>query len=458
MAIASSIIIIGIGAFVGALGGFLIKPGGRGPTGQEYAQAIKGGAIAGAIFGGIAGILLSIFTIINLGFNGLLATLVMALTGAAVGALCLALFNVIRMASVTALGEKGAGILTGILVGIVAGILINLLILPAGGSVAIEYWKLGLEPVTNTLSDGWNELSKFKYCFYADPKCPFLIDWSDANVQSVQEVLSVGVRFSEYQIKNDEINIIAEISVKNPEKYELHLVPKCYLGTKIDKSREITIKNAATYFQGVEFVFPMSSETLSSSLRCSSSVPECQNRNVCLDQKVFLVLERPVRLQGTWPIYLGQKYSFPGPRKVKTELKFNVPWQITLSSSDDMPYDEKKTYNFQLSIKQRNEETKLKNIELIRIIVPENLNIECRNFEAVSSTELELRSIDGTPIDETWLKQNAQYDSVDKKYTMPCAMYVKKAAINAELSPIEIESDYTVTSTFSHVITKQPGE
>ncbi len=456
MAIAGSIIIIGIGALLGALGGFLVKPGGRGMTGQEVGAAIKGGAIAGAIFGGIAGILLSIFTVISLGFSGLLSTLVMALTGAATGAICLMLFNLGRLALISALGEKGAGILMGVLVGIVAGILVNFLILPAGGSAALEYWRFGLEPVTTVIGDGLKELSKFQYCLTANPKCPFFVDWSDANIQSAQEALSVGVRFSEYQIKNDEINILAEISVKNPEKYELHLVPKCSLGTKIEKSRPITIKNAATYFQGVEFVFPMSSETLSSSLRCSSTVPECQTRNVCLDQKIFLVLERPVRLQGTWPIYLGHKYSFAGPKQVRTELKFNAPWQITLYSSDDMPYDEKKTYNFQLAIKQRDEETKLKNIELIRIIVPENLNIECKNFVAVSNTELELRSTDGTPIDEAWLKQNSQYDSVDKKYTMSCAMYVKKAALSAELSPIEIESDYTVMSTFSHVITKEP--
>jgi hypothetical protein len=457
MAIASSIIIIVVGALVGALGGFVAKPGGNKLTGQEAVQALKGGAIAGAIFGGVAGILLSIFTVINLGFNGLLSTLVMALTGALVGAVCFMLFNVGRLFLISALGEKGAGILMGVGVGVIAGILVNLLILPAGGSVAIEYWKFGLEPVTKTVGQGLTELAKFKYCLYADPKCPFMVDWSDANVQSAQEALSVGVSFSEYQIKNDKTDILATLSVKNPEKYELHLTPKCYLGKALEKARPITIRNAATYFQGVEFIFPMSSETLSSSLRCSSDVPECQNKNVCLDQKVFLVLTRPVRLQGTWPIYIGHAYSFAGPQKVQTSLKFNAPWQITLYSSDDMPYDEKKTYNFQLAIKQRDEETKLNNIELIRITVPQNINIQCENFAAVSDTELELRN-SGTTIDENWLKQNAQYDPNDNKYTMPCAMYVKKANLNAELSPIEIESDYTVTSTFSHVITKQPGE
>ncbi len=455
MALASSIIIIGIGAFLGALAGLVIRPGKEGLTGVNVGQAFKGGAIAGAIFGGIVGILLNIFTVINLGFNGLLSTLVMAITGAIVGAACLIVFNLGRIGLMSALGEKGAGIVMGVGVGILAGILFNLLILPAGGSVALEYWKFELQPVTDVISDGWKELSKFRYCLYADPKCPFVVDWTDANVQSTQEVLSVSVSFSEFEIKNNKIDALAAISVKNPEKYELHLTPKCRLGPNLNKSTPINIRNAGTYFQGVEFIFPMSSETLSSSLRCSGDVPACQNKNICLDQKVFLILERPVRIQGTWPIYVGQRYSFPGPKQVKTDLKFNAPWQITLSSSDDMPYDEQHTYNAQLTIRQRDEETKLNNIELIRIIVPENINLQCDNFEAVSNTELELRSSE-TSINEGWLKQHSQYNPNNQKYTMPCAMYVIKAPINAELSPIEIESDYTVTSTFSHTITKQP--
>jgi hypothetical protein len=199
----------------------------------------------------------------------------------------------------------------------------------------------------------------------------------------------------------------------------------------------------------------MSSETLSSSLRCTGDVAACQNKNICLDQKVFLVLERPVRIQGTWPIYIGQKYSFPGLKQVKTDLKFNAPWQMTLSSSDDMPYDEGHTYNLQFTIRQRDENTKLNSIDLIRIIIPENIQIQCDNFEAVSSSELELRGSESAPINAEWLKAHSQYEEANQRYIMPCAMYIIKAPINAELSPIEIESDYSVISTFSHTITKQ---
>jgi hypothetical protein len=434
-----NLLIIIICAVAGLIFGSLSKLN-KGITGKELWGKIVGALIPGAIFGAILGILLSIFSIINLGLNGLVATLVMMLTGAIVGSIVSALATI-----------ASSSWLAGLFAGLGLGLLINALVLTSGSIIpGSTYWRAGIEPIISGSSNIFSDLAKYKYCLTLTPPCPFLIDWSDANVQTRQEALEVNVNFQENQIKQDKINILAEISVQNPEKYELHLTPRCFLGTKFDGSREIDIKNQGSYFQGYEFVFPMSSDTMSTSLRCSDDVPECQGQTVCQNQKIFLVLERPVILQGVWPIYVGQKYSVAGSKKVKTELKFNAPWQISLYSTNDMPYDQGKTYDFQIAIRQVDETTEIKNIELIRLTFPENIIADCDNFQPVS-TELELRNIN-----ETWLKANAQYDSIDKKYTIACSMYIKNAPVYAELSPIEIESDYVVYSVFSKTIVKQP--
>jgi uncharacterized protein (DUF952 family) len=118
-----------------------------------------------------------------------------------------------------------------------------------------------------------------------------------------------------------------------------------------------------------------------------------------------------------------------------------------------MPFDQgqKDGYDFSLAIKQRDEETKLKNIELIRLTFPNNVIASCQEFSA-EGNELTLRAID-----ETWLKEHIQYDAEERSYIFPCTLYVKSAPIDAVLAPVSIESDYTVVSTFGAKITKQPS-
>lgn len=408
-------------------------------SGKELWGKIVGALIPGAILGAIIGIILSITAVVNLGLSGFLATIILMLVGAGIGAIFFSLFTI-----------STSSFLASIITGVVIGLLLNVFFLTSFlGPAITEYGKTGLEPITKASGSFFKELAKYKYCFQGDPRCPFTVDWSDPVIQNPNEALEVNVDFKENQIRQDNINLLAEISVTNPERYELRLVPKCSLGKTIETSREISIRNMGTYAVGNEFILPMSSETATTSLRCYSAVPECEGKNVCMDQSVFLVLERPVRLQGTWPIYVGQKYVTTGPRLVKTDLKFNAPFSVTLYSNNDMPYDQGKTYDFSLSIKQLDESTELKLIELIRLKFPEDVIGDCEFFSAVGTDELELRNVD-----KNWLGNNTQYDKTEMKYTIPCSIYVHRAPINAVLAPIEIEADYSVTSTFSQKIFK----
>ena len=436
----------------GIAGGIFGSGGGRGTTAREMWQSFLAGLLPGGIIGAALGVVFSIFSIIQMGISGLLSTLVLMIMCGIIGAAALGVMNVLRTYTVTLLGPRGAGILSGILFGLIIGLFLIFVADPAMGGAFGQYWEAGWEPVSKTLSYGAGELYKWRYCFVADPHCPFFIDWSDANVQSQEEVLQVGVNFKEKQIRNDQINLLAELSVNNPEKYELRLTPKCYLGKTIEKAKLIAVRQMGSYAEGYEFVFPMSSETLSTSLRCAGDVAACRYQTVCLDQKVFLILERPVRLQGTWPIYIGEKYAITGPKQVRTELAFNAPYSVTLYSSNDLPFDSghKYGYDFSLAIKQRDENTLIKDIESIRLTFPENIIASCDNFEAQGN------SLVIGPLDDQWLKMNIQYDSEEKSYVFPCTLIVRDAPITAALAPIGIEADYTVTSKFETKITKQP--
>lgn len=426
----------------------------RGTTGREIWQAFLTGGIIGVIVGAAAGLVLSIFSIIQLGMSGLLATLVLMIVCALMVGVGFGVINIILTFIRTSLPPQVVGLLAGILCFVaVFAVLFIWFNTPLLGTSFGQYFEAGIEPVAKTLSYGAKELYKWRYCFVADPHCPFYIDWSDANVQSTQEELQVNVNFKEKQIRNEAIDLLAEISVTNPEKYELEIIPRCFLGETIEHSRPITVRQMGTYTEGSMFVFPMSSETLSTSLRCTSDVPECKAAPVCLDQRVFLVLERPVHLEGVWPIYTGERYAVTGPKQVRTELKFNAPYSITLYSSNDMPFDSGRQdgYTFSLAIKQRDEQTKLKDVEKIRLTFPQNVLASCEGFEA-QSNDLVIG-----PFDAQWLKLNVDYDPEELSYIFPCTLIVRNAPITASLSPIGIEADYTVTSQFEAKITKQPG-
>jgi hypothetical protein len=470
--VAATIVIILCG-IIGALIGLISKPEEEGEERDKYLNirvfkpgqvesALGGGTeglwgkmqsamIAGAVVGAIAGVLLSIFSIVALGFNGLLGTAIMLLSGAVVGAIAFMLFILLKSVIVQILGPRVSKMIAGLIVGIVVGLLINLLIMPAGGSAALEYWKIGLQPVGKTLGGGLQELSKWQYCFQADPRCPFWIDWSDPNIQNAQETLGVSVNFKNNQIKQDQVKLDAIITVNNPEVNELHLVPKCYIGSNFGKAREMRIENMGQYAAGSEFIFGMSSENQRTSLMCVSDVPECATLNVC-SINAYLVLERPVLLSGVWPIYIGGSSHYIGQKQVKTSLANNVPYSIALYSPNDMPFDMDTPggFRFYVSLKQRDEETTLKDIELIRIIFPEGVMAGCEKGFTAEGSDLIIRNIN-----ETWLKDNLAYDSVEKEYTFPCTLYVTKAPKIAEEAPIQIESSYTVISKFTTLVTKQ---
>lgn len=447
---ANNILIVILFAVAGALIGFGAKAG-KGVSGKELLDEMKGALIPGAIFGAIAGILLSIFSIIALGLNGLLGTAIIMLSGALVGAGGLAFLVLLKSLAIQFFGEKGAGIISGLAVGLIIGLIFILIFMPAGGSAMLEYWKIGLEPVGKVLGSGFRDLAKWRYCINLEPGCPFLIDTDTPNIQNSEEVIEINVNFLNKNIQQDKIDLDVELSVKNPEIYKLHLIPSCFIGDNFDKSREMAIKNMGKYSFGNEFVFGMSPEYQSTSLTCSSNVPECSSKTIC-STNAFLVLERPVILQGVWPIYIGKEYN--GPGKVRTSLLNNVPYSITMSSPNDMPFDSKQTggYRFYVTIAQRDEEARLKNIEIIRLSFPENIMADCDYFNA-EGNELVIRNIN-----DTWLKENyIPYDSTQKEYKFQCFLYVKSAPRIAEQTPIEIESSYTVISRYQTKLIKQPS-
>lgn len=408
---------------------------------EAFVYAVPGG-IAGGIIAAIVGVLLSIFAIINLGFSGLLATLVLGTAGFFVGFVVIGFMMFFWYLLPPAFRKWGTYLLT----------IVTLLIM---AWLAVFFWRLPLtheylkfaSPMIEEIGKGWRDVrTSWGACLYLKPPCPFLIDWENPDVQSSQEELSVRVEFSDNRILQNRINILASISVVNPEFSELRIKPKCYFGK--NKIRELKVEAMGTYSHGDEFIFGTTTpgQELHTSLRCTGEIYEASEKELYSDY-VVLVLERPVTVKTTWPVQIG---SEPRIGLVKSIMQFNAPYSIAMLTNNDMPFNEGKEYDFNIVLKKRAEDVKFKELNYMNVKFSEDMMISCENFQGLDH-EIEIKDYSYEQ-----LKTISQFSKDYDKFSWPCKLYVASAPRQSVLSPVELESKYIVYSDYSSIIIKSP--
>jgi len=416
-----------------------------GRVGQAANAGLASG-IAGLIIGAIIGAILSLFAIFSMGFTGLLATVALGLIGALIGFALGFILGFIFNAFPPQVANWIARIF-GIAVVIIILLGLGYLIWYSYsvGSVP-EYLKFA-SPLVDSSSNALKELGKFKYCFIADSRCPFFVQWDNPNVQNSEEKLRIDVSFSDKKISQDDnLNLLVSLSVSNPELSELRVIPKCYLGK--NKSKELEIESMGAYASGDKFVFPstLSGQELHTNLRCIGHVDEASGKNI-FSEIAVLILERPVSVKAVWPVYVGEE---PAKGLIKSEMEFNAPYTIALASHNDMPFKEGKEYDFSIVLKRQEEKVKLKQLNFINVKFSEGIMVSCEGFEG-NDYEFELRDFKYEA-----LKNISQYDSEQEKFTWACKLYVAKAPKNAVLSPIELDAEYIIYSDYETRVIKSP--
>lgn len=399
----------------------------------------------GLVVGAVIGVLLSLFSIYEMGLSGLLGTLVLGLSCAGIAALVGALLGLTYWIPEKVKVAISAGFIILVLIAMVWGVILPM---QRAGTLP-EYLKFA-SPLFEAVQKGLKEVAEFRHCLYADPRCPFFVPFDDPNIQSRKEELSVDVAFDEKKIKADNtVSLLVKLSVSNPKLAELRIKPKCYFKTK-DKNkggRELTVERLGTYAYGDEFRFPSTGEgeELNTQFYCYGDILEGADKNV-FSEKVIIELERPVAVKTTWPVWIGKK-----PRKgiVRSEMAFNAPYIVSLASNNDMPFEEGKDYGFQVTIKRRADDVKLKRIESIIISFPEEIMAECEHFEGLEEIEIREASYDA-------LKEITQYNAEQDKFVFPCTLYVSAAPVEAVMAPVLLESYYSVYSDHSTRIFKSP--
>lgn len=401
-------------------------------------------AFIGAVIGGFIGVLLSIFAIVDLGISGLLSTLVLALGGIAIFGILGFIWGLLDYAM------PGAKTIVGwvVVIAVIVALLWATITMYRAGTLP-EYLKFA-SPVFETIQKGVKDIAEFRYCLTADPRCPLFPSFDNPNIQSMKEELSVDVSFDEKRIKPDDtVSLLVKLTIRNPELAELRIKPKCYFKSKEKEKggRELEVERLGSYSYGNEFKFPSTGEfeTLNTQFYCYGEIPEATEKNI-YSEKIIIELERPVAVKTTWPVWIGSK-----PRRgiVRSSMAYNAPYTVSLASNNDMPFEEGKEYGFQITIKRRVDDVKLKRIESIMIYVPEEIMAECEHFEGTE--ELEFREASR----ET-LKKMTQYNAELEKFVFPCKLYVASAPAESVLAPIMLQSYYSVSSDYSTRIFKSP--
>lgn len=410
---------------------------------ESFANAVPAG-IAGGIIVAIIGVVLSLFAIFNLGFSGLLATIVLGVAGFLIGFAALFLITFVWYLLPPVIRRPATYLFFLVLIVGLIFLAIFLWRLP----LTREYLKFA-EPMFDSIGKGVRDLrTNWGACLYLKPPCPFLIDWENPDVQSAKEELRVDVAFSDNKISRlqNKINLLVSLTVSNPEFSELRVKPKCYFGK--NKTRELRIEAMGTYSQGDEFVFgtTASGQEFHTSFRCVGEVYEAAEKELYSDY-VVVELKRPVTVKTTWPVQIGTE---PHIGLIKSTMQFNAPYTIAMASNNDMPFNEGKEYDFNIVMKRRAEDVKFKELNYMNVKFSEDLMISCDGFEGLDH-EIEIKdySYEG-------LKNISQYDKTYEKFSWPCKIYVASAPRQSVLSPVELEAKYTLYSTYKTLITKSP--
>lgn len=397
----------------------------------------------GLIAGAVVGVLLSLFSIYNLGVQGLLGTLVLGLSCAGIFAIVGFITGFISYW----LPDWLKSFFTILFILAIFAALIWAIIKMERADTLPEYLKFA-SPVFEGFQKGVKELGMYRYCLTADEKCPFFVPWDEPTIQSKQEELSVDVSFDEKNIRSDNtVSLRVSLAVKNPTLAKLTIKPRCYLKSKDEKGSELKVERMGTYSYGDEFEFPPASagEELHTEFYCSGDVFEAEDKNI-YSEKVIIELERPVSVKTTWPVWIG---STPRKGLVRSTMSFDAPYTISLASNNDMPFEENKDYSFQVSIQKKAEDVSLKRIQSISITLPEDIMAECEKpFENIDYT-IELGDVSADA-----LKNMTQYNKDLDKYVLPCTLYVAAAPREAVMAPIQLEAQYSVSSDYDTRIFK----
>ena len=391
-------------------------------------------ALIGAIILSVICALLSIFSVVEIGSAGIPSLIVFVLIGAGFG-FCLGFIYGIFPSNLKVLAV------------LIIAVLLFL--------VFSQLYKVQpgvLQPIFSSLKGKGSgilnvvgKIKDYKYCFTADPRCPFFISWEEPYVEKGEEDVEIDVRFSERRIKEDNtINVLAEITVVNKKIPELHVKPKCYF--KKEKERELKVEKLGSYAKGNEFVFPMSDLEMHTTLRCSGSIPEAEDKNVYTEY-IVLELERPVSVTTTWPVWIGKK---PNKGIVRSIMSSEAPYSVALASNNDMPFEQKKEYDFKVIIKRKDANARLKEIEELVITYPLEMLVECNSFESTEAG-LALRNV---PYQT--LKEISDYEKEKDKFIFPCSLYVTRAPVGAIQAPIVLNARYVVYSDYITKVYKAP--
>lgn len=410
---------------------------------ESFANAVPAG-VAGGIIGAIIGVVLSLFAILNIGFSGLFASIVLGTAGFFIGFAALGLLTFVWYLLPPVIRRPAISLFVFIIIIAIIWLAIFFWKLP----LTREYLKFA-SPIFDSVGKGIRDLKvNWGACLNLKPPCPFLIDWENPEVQTAKEELNVRVDFSDNKIsQNNQVNLLVSLSVTNPELSELHIRPKCYVGK--NKVRELKVEAMGAYSKGDEFVFgTTTNEELHTSFRCVGEIYEASGKSLYSDY-VVVVLERPVSVKTTWPVQIGFE---PKIGLVKSTMQFNAPYSIAMTSNNDMPFNEGKEYDFNIVLKKRAEDVKFKKLEYMSIKFSEDIMIDCEGegFQSFDH-ELEIKEYSYEN-----LKNLTQYDATFDKFSWPCKLYVANAPRQAVLSPIEIESKYLVYSDHEVRVIKSP--
>ncbi|MCS7134564.1 MAG: DMT family transporter [Candidatus Pacearchaeota archaeon] len=409
---------------------------------KEALKPALSAGVAGAILGIVIAFLLSLYPIIKVGFAGLYGSFFFFLVFTVGGFAIFFLANLLYFSFPIPYQMKGG--MLGALIGMGIAFVVWTTFVASTGPFG-AYAKYATTPIREEMLKFFREIAKFKHCFYADPRCPFFVQWDEPERQTHEELLNIEVEFSDQRTLRDEINLLVSLKVKNYELTELRIKPRCYLGKKKDK--ELQVKNLGKYAMGNEFVFPLGSEEMHTSFRCHTTLDVARQVEA---YDIVVELERPVVLQAMWPIYITSNPNAQNMGRSKTVMPFNAPYSIALVSESDMPYEEGKSYDFSVVLKRLDEDTELKFLKQIKITFPENILAECENFQA-SGYSLEILNV---PVEV--LRNVTFYDKSEEKYSIPCSLYITDAPLNPAQTIIYVEASYEVVSEHKTQVLRSP--
>jgi hypothetical protein len=387
--------------------------------------------------------------------NGLIWAIIFAIIG-----VCLSFFSIIDAPAVGVSGMAALGI-SGAVFGFGLGFLYGFfpknlkflaIIIIILAIILVVYWLSTearvsgglfgeyLHPISmrmEGMGDFFSGFREYTYCFGNDPRCPFIKMWEDPKVESSQERIEVKVSFSNDRVVNDNINLVVNLNVRNPEPESIEVFPKCFLG--LEKEEQLQVVNPGSYWQGDRFVFPSSQNQMTTSYRCFGSTDK-------LSETVYVIHERPVEVVTVWPIKIkNQVENDDYEGTIRSQMTYNAPYYVSLSSNNQIPFEQGKDYDFNIIIKRKERDVELKHLESMSLVSQSEVYLDCEGFEGTVLQDLSH--------DE--LKQIAQHEKTNDAFRFLCSLYVADAPENAIISPITANTRYIVESEHKKLISQQ---